>query len=132
MFFCRAFRLILVFVYCLFVARSLKAQVPSILSPAASAPSQAAQPPDPLKRETPKGCLLGFIKAAGEERYNVAIQYFQPSTARHRPSIEGEEDLASQLFTILSLKFSGPLDFVSSDPLAAGTTTLVFAIFWRT
>ena len=73
MFFCRASRLILVFVYILLVARPLDAQVPSILSPAASAPAQASPPPDPLKRETPKGSLLGFIKAAGEERYNVAI-----------------------------------------------------------
>jgi MscS family membrane protein len=117
MFFCRAFRLILVFIYCLLVARLANAQVPSILSPAASAPAQASPPPDPLKRETPKGSLLGFIKAAGEERYNVAIQYFQPSTARHRPSTADEENLASQLFTILSLKFSGPLDSLSNDPL---------------
>src|SRR5215472_10488084 len=117
MFFCRAFRLILVFIYCLLVARLANAQVPSILSPAASAPAQASPPPDPLKRETPKGSLLGFIKAAGEERYNVAIRYFQPSTARHRPSTADEENLASQLFTILSLKFSGPLDSLSNDPL---------------
>src|SRR6516165_2154980 len=117
MLFCRASRLILVFIYCLLVARLVNAQVPSILSPAASAPAQASPPPDALKRETPKGSLLGFIKAAGEERYNVAIQYFQPSAARHRPSIEDEEDVASKLFTILSLKFSGALDFVSNDPL---------------
>jgi MscS family membrane protein len=117
MFCCRAFRLILVFVFCLPLARPLDAQIPSVLSPAASAPAQPAPLPDTLKRETPKGCLLGFIKAAGEERYNAAIQYFQPSAARHRPSVEDEEDLASELFTILSLKFSGPLDFVSGDPL---------------
>jgi MscS family membrane protein len=117
MFCCRAFRLLLVFLFCLSLARTLNAQVPSVLSPAASTPSQPAVPPDALKRETPKGCLLGFIKAAGEERYNVATQYFQPSTARRRPSIEEEEELASQLFTILSLKFSSTLDFVSNDPL---------------
>src|SRR6516165_10483362 len=117
MFFCRAFRLILVFIYCLLVARLVNAQVPGILSPAASAPAQASPPPDPLKRETPKGSLLGFIKAAGEERYNVAIRYFQPSTARHRPSTADEENLASQLLRILSLKFSGSLDSLSNDPL---------------
>jgi len=113
----RAFRLLSVVVFCLGLARPLTAQVPSILSPTPTPPSQPAVQPDPLKRETPKGCLLGFIKAAGEERYNLAIQYFQPSTARHRPSIEDEEELASQLFTILSVKFSGPLDMVSNDPL---------------
>jgi len=113
----RAFRLLSLVVYCLALARPLTAQVSSILSPTAASPSQPAVPADPLKRETPKGCLLGFIKAAGEERYGLAIQYFQPSTARHRPSVEDEEELASQLFTILSVKFSGPLDFVSNDPL---------------
>ena len=113
----RAFPLLSVVVFCLGLASPLTAQLPSILSPTSTPPPQQAVPPDPLKRETPKGCLLGFIKAAGEERYNAAIQYFQPSTARHRPSIEDEEELASQLFTILSVKFSGPLDMVSNDPL---------------
>lgn len=113
----RAFRLLPVVVCCLALARPVSAQVSSILSPTASSSAQPSVPPDPLKRETPKGCLLGFIKAAGEERYNVAIQYFQPSTARHRPSVADEEELASQLFTVLSVKFSGPLDFVSNDPL---------------
>lgn len=60
---------------------------------------------------------MGFIKAAGEERYEVAVQYFQPAAGRHQPSLEDEEELASQLFTILSVKFSGPLDFISDDPL---------------
>jgi MscS family membrane protein len=83
-------------------------------TPAASQPTVL---PDPLKRETPRGCILGFIKAAGEERYEVAVQYFQPATGKHRPSLEDEEELASQLFTVLSLKFSGPLDFVSNSPL---------------
>src|ERR1700693_23386 len=80
----------------------VRAQIPGITSstPAASA-AQNATPPDALKRETPRGAILGFIKAAGEERYPVAIQYFQPATNRHRPSMEDEEELAEQLFAIL-------------------------------
>lgn len=95
----------------------VRGQIPGLTTSPTSSTEQAAVPPDPLKRETPRGSILGFIKAAGEERYDVAIQYFQPPTARHRPSLEDEEELASQLFTALSVKFSGPLDFVSNSPL---------------
>lgn len=82
-------------------------------------PSPAPKPATPtdfLKRDTPRGCVLGFIKAAGEEHYEVAMQYFQPVTGRHHPSVEDEEELAAQLFTVLSVKFSGPLDFISNSP----------------
>lgn len=97
--------------------RPALAQLPGLTAPATnSSTQQSTVPPDALKRETPRGCILGFIKAAGEERYEVAVQYFQPFTGRHRPSMEDEQELASQLFTILSVKFSGPLDFVSSSP----------------
>jgi MscS family membrane protein len=89
----------------------------SSLTPAASPAAQPGTPTDFLKRDTPRGCILGFIKAAGEEHYEVAIQYFQPATGgRHHPSVEDEEELASQLFTVLSVKFSGPLDFISNSP----------------
>jgi MscS family membrane protein len=112
----RQLPLLLVVAFALASAGSASAQIPG-LSPPSTAAAQPASPPDPLKRETPRGCVLGFIKAAGEERYNVAVQYFQPSTARRRPSLEDEEELASQLFAVLSLKFTGPLDFISNDPL---------------
>ena len=92
-------------------------QIPGLTAPTPSSTEQSTVPPDPLKRETPRGCILGFIKAAGEERYDLAIQYFQPPAGRHRLSLEDEEELAAQLFTILSEKFSGPPDFVSNSPL---------------
>jgi MscS family membrane protein len=83
---------------------------------ASSQPSSVL--PDPLGRENPRGCLLGFIKAAQEEKYAVAVQYFQPLPARRRGSgsEEDEEELAVQLLAILNQKFSGPLDFVSREP----------------
>jgi MscS family membrane protein len=91
------------------------AQIPGLTKSPTPAP-QPTTPADPLKRETPRGAILGFIKAAGEEHYETAIQYFQPYTGRKRPSIEDEEELADQLFTILSVKFNGPLDFISNSP----------------
>lgn len=113
----RQLPLLLVVAYGLASAGSASAQIPGLSPPSSTAATQPASPPDPLKRETPRGCVLGFIKAAGEERYNVAVQYFQQSNARRRPSLEDEEELASQLFAVLSLKFTGPLDFISNDPL---------------
>jgi MscS family membrane protein len=113
----RQLPLLLVVAYGLASAGPASAQIPGLSPPSSTAAAQPASPPDPLKRETPRGCVLGFIKAAGEERYNVAVQYFQPSNARRRASLEDEEELASQLFAVLSLKFTGPLDFISNDPL---------------
>jgi MscS family membrane protein len=94
------------------------AQIPG-LTPSASS-STAASPPaipvDPLGRETPRGTLLGFIKAAQDEKYALAAQYFQPVPARKHVSEEDDEELAEQLLAILNQKFTGPLDFVSREP----------------
>ncbi len=95
------------------------AQIPGLSSSSSSSTTAAQQPQvsaDPLGRETPRGCLLGFIKVAQEEKYSVAVQYFQPLPPRRKMSAEDEEELAAQLLTILNQKFSGPLDFVSRDP----------------
>src|SRR5215468_6572577 len=91
------------------------------LSPAAPANPAAAKqepavPADPLGRETPRGALLGFIKAAQDEHYNIAVQYFQPAASRRRRSEQDDEEIAAQLLTILNEKFTGALDLISRDP----------------
>ena len=92
-------------------------QIPGLSSSSTtSAAPQPQVPADPLGRESPRGCLLGFIKAAQEEKYSLAVQYFQPEPARKHVSQEDEEELAEQLLAILNQKFTGPLDFVSRDP----------------
>jgi MscS family membrane protein len=98
-------------------ARYAGAQIPGLSAPQnPPAPQQPAAPADPLGRETPRGCILGFIKAAQDENYPLAVQYFQPITTRKHPSEEDEDELAAQLLAILNQKFLGPLDTVSSDP----------------
>jgi len=86
-----------------------------------TAPAPAAQqpgiPPDPLGRETPRGAVLGFLKAAQDERFNIAVQYFQPVVNRRRHVEEDEEEIASQLLAILNQKYGGALDLLSHDPL---------------
>jgi MscS family membrane protein len=96
------------------LAANCRAQLPGLGSSQASSTSQT--PADPLGRETPRGCLLGFIKAAQEERYAVAAMYFQPLPGPKHVSEEDQEELAEQLLAILNQKFTGPLDFVSRDP----------------
>jgi MscS family membrane protein len=101
---------------------SAAAQIPGVSTPAPApsvAPAAAVTPippPDSLGRETPRGCVLGFIKAAQDENYSTALQYFEPPARRVHYAKEDEEELASQLLTILNQTFAGPLDFISRDP----------------
>lgn len=59
---------------------------------------------------------MGFIRAAQEDRYAVAAQYFEPPSHHMKFNQEEEEELAEQLLAILNQKFAGPLDFLSRDP----------------
>ncbi len=93
-------------------------QIPGLSSPpAAAASAQPATPPDALGRDNPRGCVLGFIKAAQDEKYNMAQQYFEPPARQRRESEEEERELVNQLLTILNQKFAGALDVVSRDAL---------------
>jgi len=94
-------------------------QIPGLTTPQPAPVAQPAPavPPDPLGRETPRGTLLGFIKAAQEEHYAVAIEYFQPSPSRRRRSEQDDQELAAQLLTIFNQKFAGALELTSRDPL---------------
>jgi MscS family membrane protein len=71
-------RPLLLLVFLLGLSAAALPQIPGFTTaqPTTAAPSVAAIPPDPLGRETPRGTLLGFIKAAQEEHYAVAIEYF--------------------------------------------------------
>ena len=113
------FTLLLLVAICAGTAWPVRAQIPGLTSTPAPAPvsTQPGVPPDPLKRETPRSTMLGFIKAAGEERYSVAVEYFEPVISRRHPAVEDEEELAAQFFSVLSRNLTGPLDFISNDPL---------------
>jgi MscS family membrane protein len=92
-------------------------QIPGLSSSqAAAAPSQSTMPPDILGRDTPRGCVLGFIKAAQDEKYEIAIQYFQTPQGKRHQSAEAEAELVNQLLSILNRQFAGSLDFISRDP----------------
>ncbi len=112
-------RPLLLFVFLLSFSAPALPQIPGLTppQPAAAARQVPAVPPDPLGRETPRGTLLGFIKAAQEEQYAKAVEYFQPPPSRRRRSEQDDEELAAQLLTIFNQKFTGALELTSTDPL---------------
>jgi MscS family membrane protein len=96
----------------------VNAQIAPLTPAPAAAPAppahSAAAPADPLDlgRETPRGTVIGFIRAAQSQTYDVAVQYFEV----HRASIEREQELAQELLAILNARFVGSLDSITSDP----------------
>lgn len=114
-------RLVLPLLFALLFCVPAVSQIPGLAAlqpaPAVAAKQEPSVPPDPLGRETPRGTLLGFIKAAQDERYTVSVQYFQPPTNRRRHSEQEDEEVAAQLLIILNEKFAGSLDLTSRDPL---------------
>ena len=88
--------------------------LPPAAKPAAAAQSTA--PSDPLGRETPRGTVIGFIRAAQEENNELAVLYFQPPAKGHHTTPAEEQELATQLFTVLNAKFpASALGSISSD-----------------
>ena len=85
-------------------------------APASTPASAPAAPGDPLElgRETPRGTVIGFIRAAQFENYDVAVQYFD---VHGRAGAEPEQELARQLYEILNARFVGSLDSITNDPL---------------
>ena len=87
---------------------------PSATKPAAA--PQPASPADPLGRDTPRGTLVGFVRAAQDESER-AIEYFQPLPKGHRGTTAEEQELATQLFTVLNARFpASALGSISNDP----------------
>jgi MscS family membrane protein len=92
------------------------AQIPSI-TPAAPGSGTAQAAPDPLGRESPRGSVMGFLRAAQDENYPVAVQYFQAAPGRRRLRADQEQDLAVQLLAVINQKILvSSLDSLSSDP----------------
>jgi MscS family membrane protein len=83
--------------------------------PAATPVVPAAAVPDALGlgRETPRGTVIGFIRAAQTENYDLATQFFD---VRRRSASEPEPELAQQLLAILNARFGGSLDSITNDP----------------
>lgn len=82
-------------------------------SPVPAPPSAQTEdaPADPLGRTTPRGTVLGFIKAAQAGDYGRAAEYLD---ARHAPG--QAQELARQLKVVLDGGLTINLDFLSAKP----------------
>jgi len=102
---------------CLFAAAAV-AQIPGITPPAPSSTAAAqAAAADPLGRENPRGTVMGFLRAAQDENYPVAVQYFQPAPGRRHTRAYEEQDLAAQLLAVINQKIlASSLESLSRDP----------------
>jgi MscS family membrane protein len=94
------------------------AQLPGLTSkPAAKPASAATNPIDTLGRETPRGTVMGFLRAAQDENYSVAGQYFQPAPGHRRATPTEEQDLVAQLLVVINEKIlASSLESLSNDP----------------
>lgn len=92
-----------------FSATVIQAQIPSALQQTVPAREQASD--DPLGRGTPRGTVLGFIKAAGRGDYGQAASYLD--TKQHG---DLARELARQLQTILDRETSIDLSKLSRQP----------------
>jgi MscS family membrane protein len=91
-----------------FITR-LWAQVPSALQQTSAAREEASD--DPLGRSTPRGAVLGFIKAAGGGDYDQAANYLNTK----QPGDLARE-LAQQLQVILDREMSIDVNKLSRQP----------------
>ena len=113
-------------VLCLVCAASIAGQVSSLLNPPPAKSTKATSVIDPLGlgRETPRGALLQFVRAAQDQR-STAVEYFQPMPKGHRASSEEEEDLADHLLTVINNRFPAyALSQISSEEDGRGEDQL--------
>jgi MscS family membrane protein len=94
---------------CLLFCATAHAQAPP--APAASPPAQPAPPADGLGRTTPRGTVLGFLKAARAGDYETAAEYLNT-----RLRGQAASDLASQLYVVLDRRLPARLNEVSDRP----------------
>lgn len=94
------------------------AQLPGLATkPGAKPESPPGPSSDLLGRETPRGTVMGFLRAAQDENYSVAALYFQPPPGHRRRNPAEEQDLAAQLLAVINQKIpASSLESLSRDP----------------
>ena len=86
---------------------------PAWADPPAQEAGQAAIKADPLERETPKGAVLGFLKAVQFGKHQTATQYLQLRGSRQQA--KGER-LADELAALLNHALVGGVPILNPKP----------------
>jgi len=93
--------------------RATPAQIPGIASKSTAA-AQTTTPVDPLGRETPRGTVIGFVRAAQEGNWQQAREYLQPVGRGRTADAAEEQELVDHLLTLVNARFP-TLDAVPKD-----------------
>jgi len=108
-----------ILLWCVCALFSIKADAQPKLPGTGAPPSgQSAAPEDPLGRTTPRGTVLGFIKASHKGDDEAAVQYLN-TRLRGSAAI----NLANQLFAVLDRRLPARLNKLSDSP--AGSLAFV-------
>jgi MscS family membrane protein len=110
-----AHKSLLICVIGLLATSRLPAQkLPGALNPqSATGITEQPSPVDPLGRQTPSGCVFGFLEAAQNGKYQTAAQYLQLGASRRQT--QGEE-LAKELKAVLDRSSIGSIRNISTKP----------------
>ena len=100
---------------CAAVVALLNVTAPAAGQSSPAAPAASNQPPaspgDPLDRGTPRGTVLGFMKAVRERRTDIAVQYLN-TPLRGAAAVTRAE----QLFVVLDRRLPPRLSVLSDRP----------------
>lgn len=101
---------ITVLIVLILLAHPSCAQLPVPTAP--TPPPSAPKPPeDPLGRDNPRDCVLGFLKAAARQDYQLAAQYLD-----WRRTTPPAQVIAQQLHAVLNHGVTGEIEKVSRAP----------------
>ena len=92
---------------------SLFAQLPKLPKPASPKPVPIA-PTDLLGRESPRGTMMGLLRAAERQDYQTAARYLQTV-----PGQDLSSELTAKDFRALHTHFKGDLALLTDDPQGA-------------
>jgi MscS family membrane protein len=93
------------FAFCFFASSQ------TVVPPPAAADTQAIPSPDILGRTTPRGTVLGFLKATRKGDYEAATEYLNTKQRG-----EAATDLAHELFVIIDRRLPARLNQLSDRP----------------
>jgi MscS family membrane protein len=97
---------------CLAPLQPVRAQIPkAVTGKSVQPPAEPPEPQDALRRNTPRGAVLGFLTAAYDNDFEVAAQYL--NTRLHGTEAES---LAKELFYVLDRRLPAKLNNLSNDP----------------
>jgi MscS family membrane protein len=100
-------------------AASLSSAQVVALAQKAPAPAQSAAQADPLGRETPRGTVIGFVRAAQEGNWQQARQYLQPPAHGRLIDANEQQEVVDHLLAVLNARFPN-LDAISRDQEVRG------------